>query len=79
MNHEQWLAAIKELSVGKVLPKAVYIHRDALAEVAPELFRFSDQQAQSAGLNGDDWNIARLHKNSFKLTLPHYPTFGDDA
>lgn len=79
MNHKQWLAAIKELSVGKVLPKAVYIHRDALAEVAPELFRFSDQQAQSAGLNGDDWNIAHLHKDSFKLTLLHYPTFDDDA
>ena len=78
-NHEQWLTAIKELSVGKALPKALYIHRHALTQEAPGLSEFIEQQANCAGLNGDDWNIARLHKDIFKVTLLNYPGFYEDA
>ncbi|WP_422449134.1 MULTISPECIES: DNA phosphorothioation-associated putative methyltransferase [unclassified Endozoicomonas] len=79
MNHEQWLSSIQELSVGKVLPKAVYIHYDALAEASPALATFISRQASLVGLNEDDWNIVRLHKDAFKVTLLSYPAFIDDA
>ncbi len=79
MNHEQWSESVKQLEVGKVLPRAIYVHRAALEESAPKLAGFVEQQATLAGLNGEDWNIARLHKDSFKLTLLSYPTFVDDA
>lgn len=79
MNHEQWLIEIKQLPVGKVLPKATYIHREALAQVAPVLFHFVKEKAVGAGIEDGEWNIARLHRDSFKLILLHYPTFQDDA
>ncbi|WP_066018085.1 DNA phosphorothioation-associated putative methyltransferase [Endozoicomonas atrinae] len=79
MNHEQWLSSIQDLRVGKVLPKAIYIHRDALGEISPALTAFIGSQALIAGLEDDDWNIARLHKEAFKVTLLYYPRFFDDA
>ncbi|MCL6272213.1 DNA phosphorothioation-associated putative methyltransferase [Sansalvadorimonas sp. 2012CJ34-2] len=79
MNHEQWLAVVKQLSVGKILPKAVYVHRNALEQESPTLANFINDQASSAGLEDEDWNIARLHKDVFKVTLLNYPTFYDEA
>ena len=79
MNFEEWVEAVKTLPVGKVLPKARYLHREALADAAPALATFIETQAHAAGLNGTDWNIARLHKDTFKVTLLSYPTFYDEA
>lgn len=50
MNCDQWWLAIKQLKTGKGLPKAVYIHKDALIESDPELSRFIEYQASLAGL-----------------------------
>ncbi|WP_281647956.1 DNA phosphorothioation-associated putative methyltransferase [Parendozoicomonas sp. Alg238-R29] len=79
MNHEQWQDALKLLPIGKVLPKAIYVHRSALLDAAPELSKYVEGKASAAGLNGDDWTIARLHRDVFKLTLLNYPHFYDEA
>ena len=79
MNREQWLEEVKALPVGKSLPKARYLHRQALMDTHPALARFVEEQAVAAGLSGDDWNIVRLHKDAFKVTLLSYPTFYEEA
>ena len=79
MDREQWFGEIKILPVGKTLPKATYVHREALAEVAPVLYQFIVAQSQSVGMNDGDWNIVRLHLDGFKLALLNYPAFQEEA
>ena len=81
MNDQQWFSEVKALPVGKKLPKAVYVHRFALKEVAPKLYAFVSEKAEAAGLANTDeaWNIVRLHKDCFKVTLLDYPDFHEEA
>ena len=83
MNEQQWYDTVAQLScykeLGKKLPKAIYLHRSALSETAPDVFSWIHQKATSSGIPDQHWNIIRLHKDSFKVTLLYYPGFYDEA
>lgn len=81
MNDQHWFSEVKALPVGKKLPKAVYVHRLALKDAAPALYTFVAEKAVAAGLPDAEgaWNIVRLHKDCFKVTLLDYPDFHEEA
>ncbi|WP_066015815.1 DNA phosphorothioation-associated putative methyltransferase [Endozoicomonas atrinae] len=83
MNEQEWYEAVAQLSrhkeLGKKLPKALYLHRSALSETAPDFFSWIHQQATNSGIPEQHWNIVRLHKDCFKVTLLYYPDFYDEA
>lgn len=79
MSPEHYHQQVNGLSVGKKLPKAVYLHKSALASVDEQLQTLAYQQVATLGLEEQEWDILKFHRDSYKLTLLSYPSFISDA
>ncbi|WP_280283865.1 DNA phosphorothioation-associated putative methyltransferase [Pseudomonas sp. BN415] len=66
---------VAALQYRKELPDSVYLHRDTLEATHPELFRFVFAVAKAVQLTDEEWNIVKLAKRDFRLSLLNYPTF----
>ena len=69
--------ACKESSVGKLLPKALYVHRDVIASLEPQL-RIYEGCARNYIGNVDDANIVKIHRHSGKVSYLCYPEYDKD-
>jgi len=67
------------MPIGKKLPDAHYIHKDALGELPSELSNFIYAVSNALKIEQDSWNLVKLNKNEFKLSLLSYPTFFTEA
>jgi DNA phosphorothioation-associated putative methyltransferase len=68
---------VAQLTVGKRLPEAVYLHEEVLPGLAPAL---QDLIAYASSLAaGDKWNVIKLATGSARISLLFYPAFLDDA
>lgn len=79
MNHQSFKQLIKQIQIGKHLPDAVYLHRDAMHELPSELQKFIPAVARAVNLPDDQWNLIKLFKNEFRLSLLSYPDFYSDS
>jgi DNA phosphorothioation-associated putative methyltransferase len=72
-----WLfqVLVNQVEVGKHLPTAIYLHRDALTALPEELQHFIPAVAKAVGLPDQQWNLIKLFKNEFRLSLLLYPDF----
>ncbi|MGI2205008.1 DNA phosphorothioation-associated putative methyltransferase [Shewanella oncorhynchi] len=70
---------VKEMPTGKKLPDAHYIHKDGLVELTSELSNFIYAVGNALKIEQDSWNLVKLNKNEFKLSLLSYPTFFTEA
>lgn len=68
-----------QIQVGKQLPEAVYLHRDAFSAIPPELAKFIPAVAKALKLPDEQWNLVKLFKREFRLSLLHYPYFYRDS
>jgi DNA phosphorothioation-associated putative methyltransferase len=75
MNATQFKELVDSLTVGKRLPDAVYLHRDGLPGVPPLLAKFVKVVAQALKVPDSDWNIVKLGRKEFRLSLLDYPSF----
>lgn len=75
MNESIFQSLIEQVNTGKHLPEAIYLHRDAFSSLPKELQNFIPAVAKAVGLPNDQWNLVKLFKNSFRLSLLHYPEF----
>ncbi|MGZ9899858.1 DNA phosphorothioation-associated putative methyltransferase [Shewanella gaetbuli] len=66
---------VKKMTIGKKLPDAHYIHKDGLEEVPSELSSFIYAVGNALKIKQDSWDVVKLNKNEFKLSLLSYPTF----
>ena len=66
--------ACKESSIGKLLPKALYVHRDAIPSLEPQL-RIYEGCARNFVGDIEDANIVKLHRHSGKVSYLCYPGF----
>lgn len=66
MNEQEWYETVAQLEIGKKLPKALYLHRSALSETAPDFFSWIHQQATNSGKPKQYWSIILLNKDCFK-------------
>ncbi|MFT7680903.1 MAG: hypothetical protein ACI935_000336 [Moritella dasanensis] len=79
MNFIQYRDLIKSVKQGKKLPTAIYLHASAIDEVLPDvLLQFIRQVIATLKLTVD-WNLLKLYKRDFKVTLLHYPDFDNYA
>jgi DNA phosphorothioation-associated putative methyltransferase len=83
MNFIQYRDLIKSVKHGKMLPTAIYLHHSAIDEVLPEvlpevLLQFIRRSMTDLKLT-PNWNLLKLYKRDFKITLLHYPDFDDYA
>ena len=69
--------ACKEANVGKLLPKALYIHQSSLSTLEP-LLRIYEGCARSYLGEIEGANIIKLHRFSGKVSYLAYPDFASD-
>lgn len=79
MNSQSFKQLIKQIQIGKQLPDAVYLHRDAMHELPSELQKFIPAVARAVNLPDEQWNLIKLFKNEFRLSLLNYPSFYSDS
>lgn len=79
MNSQSFKQLIKQIQIGKQLPDAVYLHRDAMHELPSELQKFIPAVARAVNLPDEQWNLIKLFKNEFRLSLLNYPNFYSDS
>ena len=68
--------AVSDLTIGKKLPDAVYLHRSALGSAPKELAALISHVAPK---ELDEWNVAKFFRRDFRLSLLSYPKFLDDS
>ncbi|MGC9401329.1 DNA phosphorothioation-associated putative methyltransferase [Vibrio genomosp. F10 str. 9ZC157] len=79
MDASLFAKLISNIDVGKQLPDAVYIHRDAFTDIPSVLQQFIPAVANAVNLPSEDWNIVKLFKKEFRLSLLSYPSFYTDS
>lgn len=70
---------VSQVSTGKHLPDAIYLHRDAFSALPDKLAVFIPAVAKAVRLDDDNWNLVKLFKKEFRLSLLHYPEFYTDS
>ncbi|GAD03607.1 DNA phosphorothioation-associated putative methyltransferase [Agarivorans albus] len=78
MDAQRYSQLVKHAKIGKQLPDAVYLHKDAMFSLPSELQSFIPAVANAVKLGPEQWNIIKLFKRDFRLSLLHYPNFYDD-
>ncbi|MGR5222347.1 DNA phosphorothioation-associated putative methyltransferase [Vibrio parahaemolyticus] len=79
MDFQIFKSLVKQVKIGKQLPDAVYIHKDAINAIPDQLQRFIPAVAQAVNLPDKQWNLIKLFKNEFRLSLLSYPEFYNDS
>lgn len=75
MDFQSFKSFVSSVSAGKALPDAIYIHESAVGAIPPQLSDFIFTVAQALKIPEDNWNIIKLFKRDFKVTLLNYPDF----
>ncbi len=79
LTPERFTQLVAALPYKKVLPDAVYLHKETLATTSPQLYRFVCAVAQALKLPECEWDLVKLAKQEFRLSLLSYPTFFEEA
>ena len=79
MDHLEFKQHLSTLSVGKVLPDAIYVHKRALAEQSDALSTLCITVAKALKILPESWDLVKLFKKEFKVSLLSYPDFDDDS
>ncbi len=79
LTPERFTQLVAALPYKKVLPDAVYLHKETLTTTSPQLYRFVCAVAQALKLPECEWDLVKLAKQDFRLSLLSYPTFFEEA
>jgi DNA phosphorothioation-associated putative methyltransferase len=79
MNYDIFQDHVNNINFGKHLPTAVYLHEEALPYVSSELVAYIKEIAGILSIDKSKWNVIKLFKKNFKISLLYYPTFFEDS
>jgi DNA phosphorothioation-associated putative methyltransferase len=79
MNEQLFLSFVEKIRIGKRLPNAIYLHKDAFSTLPETLVSFIFAVGKAVGLPEDEWNMVKIFKKEFRLSLLHYPNFYTDS
>ncbi|MDF2152537.1 DNA phosphorothioation-associated putative methyltransferase [Vibrio sp. CAU 1672] len=79
MNEELFAELVAQIKIGKQLPDAIYLHKDAFNALPKVLIQFIPAVAKAVSLDDESWNLVKLFKREFRLSLLHYPDFYTDS
>ncbi|MBU2925806.1 DNA phosphorothioation-associated putative methyltransferase [Colwellia sp. 1_MG-2023] len=75
MKFIEYRELVKSLRQGKQLPTAIYLHRTAIDSVLPNtLVSLIFDSIKTLNIT-EPWNLLKLYKRDFKITLLDYPEF----
>lgn len=75
LTAEQFCQHVNQLQHGKQLPEAIYLHCATLEKYDETLSQFVQAVAKALKISPDQWNIVKLGRQAFRLSLLHYPDF----
>ena len=79
MNAEQFKELVNSLDVGKRLPDSVYFHKDTFPDVPEALSKFIKVVAKALKIEDSNWNLIKVFRNDFRVSLLNYPLFFEDS
>jgi hypothetical protein len=79
MEQKKYKSFVKELTIGKQLPDSIYIHESAIQYLPDALKNFLKVKIVELGLEEISWNVVKLFRRDFKISLLDYPEFFDSA
>jgi DNA phosphorothioation-associated putative methyltransferase len=79
MNAEQFKGLVNSLNIGKKLPDAIYFHKDTFNEVPEALSKFIKIVAKALKIDDENWNLVKVFRKDFRLSLLNYPLFFEDS
>ena len=79
MDAKLFTELVKDIKVGKQLPDAIYLHKDAFSAMPKTLTGFIPAVAKALSIDDEDWNLVKLFKKDFRLSLLNYPEFYTDS
>ncbi len=79
MNAQLFAELVSKIKVGKHLPEAIYLHKDAFSALPKPLRSFIPAVAKAVSLDDEKWNLVKLFKKDFRISLLSYPTFYQDS
>jgi len=75
MKFIEYREQVKSLQSGKKLPTAIYLHRSAIESVlSVTLLSYIFDTLNKLNIT-EPWNLLKLYKRDFKITLLNYPDF----
>ena len=79
MDAQLFAKLVKEINIGKQLPDALYLHKDAFSALPQTLKGFIPAVPKALSIKEEDWNLVKLFKKDFRLSLLNYPDFYQDS
>ncbi|WP_299005084.1 DNA phosphorothioation-associated putative methyltransferase [uncultured Shewanella sp.] len=79
MDADKFKQLVLAMPLGKKLPDAHYVHKIAFDSLKPELTQFIIAVGKALNIDAEQWHVAKLSKNNFKLSLLSYPDFFDES
>lgn len=79
LTKELFHQMLAQLPYKKELPDALYVHKETLDQSHKQLVKVVDAIANALKIPAEQWNIAKLSKTQFHLSLLWYPDFFDQA
>ena len=79
MDFSAYKKIVKQITVGKKLPDAIYLHESAFEYVPDALKVLLEQFIQEYSLVNFYFNIIKFHTRDFKISLLNYSTFFEEA
>jgi DNA phosphorothioation-associated putative methyltransferase len=70
---------VSEIKIGKKLPDAIYIHESAFDQISPKLATIINAVGKALKVPNEDWNIVKLSRKKFSMSLLGYPTFFEES
>lgn len=78
MDFQTYQAQVNQIKFGKHLPEAIYIHQSALGLMPDALQILIRNICSALKIAEEQWNLLKLYKKDFTISLLHYPTFFDE-
>ena len=78
MIFSEFTALVKTIKVGKHLPEAIYLHKSALDYLPEDLNKLIPKVTNALKIESRRWQLLKLSKRDFKLSLLSYPTFTEE-
>lgn len=75
MKYIDYKQYVSQITVGKKLSTAIYLHETALDTIPKELSLHIIDTIERLNLVKTQWNVIKLYKNDYKVSLLHYPDF----
>lgn len=79
MDTNRFKKYVKMIKIGKHLPDSIYLHKSAINTLPDQLLGFLEKTIIKTELKAVQWNIIKIFKRDFKISLLDYPEFYTEA